>query len=318
MYRCATVRRASQHVAVLIIATILSSGTGCSKEPAESSNANQRGRPLATVAKYTSLGVPPSLRSEALGSTLTPPDPQMLAAGGAERMVIKTATVECEVSDCDSTASEIQALVGRKRGYIVSSTLRNQDARQQTGVVVLRVPVKDFEVTLVELKTLAVKMESEDVRGDDVTHEFVDLTARLGNKRKAEQRFLEILRVAKDAPEILEIETSLMGVREEIERLEGRKRYMENQALLCTINFVMHEPAPVTVAQKDGFWSKFGAGIGRGAERGLNGLINTASAAVTLLTMGVPMVLGVILLGWMAAKAYRRIKPRRIADEVAG
>jgi len=319
MYRYAISCHLSERAITIIAFAVVSSlVAGCgANEQVDSARERERGQ-SASVVRYSQMGVPPSLTEASAAAIVVTADKAMVESGAAVRMVIKTATLECEVSDCDSTATKIEALVARKRGYIVSSTLRNRDAGQQTGVVTVRVPVQDFEATLAELRTLALKMESQDVRGEDVTQEFVDLTARLENKRKAERRFLEILKAAKKAPEILEIETSLMGVREEIERLEGRKRYMENQTRLCTINFVMHEPVPMTVVRTASFWSKLGNGVGVGAERGLNGIVHTASAAVALLTMGIPLVLGVVLMGWVVLKTYRRLKPRRIADEATG
>jgi hypothetical protein len=278
---------------------------------------DERAEPAAArmVTKYSELGVPGSLQARAAAITVTADKAMVESSLDAVRMVVKTATVECEVASCDSTATEIERLVTRRRGYIVSSTVRNRDAAQQTGVVVLRVPVHVFEATLAEVNSLALMVESEDVRGDDVTEEFFDLSARLENKRKAEQRFLQILKAAKTAPEILDIERALMGLREDIERLEGRKRFIENQTDLSTINVVMHEPMPVLATRGESFWGKMGQGLGLGAERGLDGIVHLATAGVALLIAGIPIVLGIALTVWVLVRTYRRLKSRAPAND---
>jgi hypothetical protein len=229
-------------------------------------------------------------------------------------MVIKTATVGCEVADCDTTTTEIARLVGRMRGYIVSSAVHDRDRDHRFGTVVLRVPAPEFEAALVGVKSLALKVESEEVSGNDVTEEFFDLSARLDNKRRAEQRFLQILNAAKTAPEILDIERALMGLREDIERLEAHKRYIEVQTDLSTITVTMYEPRPVVVARVDGYWSKLGNGLRAGVERGLNATVYFANVAVAFLTVGIPLLSAFILIVVLAVRTYRRFRLRSVAN----
>ena len=314
MYRYVNSSRVSVcAIAIMVTVAVSCVVAGCGVE--------ERAEPeLAAVSTMTegarlamqryALAVPPSMREQSETLAVMGSKPMVESSLDAVRMVVKTATLECEVIDCDSAATEIERLVTRRRGYIVSSTVRNRDGDQHSGMVVLRVPVQDFEATLTEVNSLALKVESEDVRGDDVTEEFFDLSARLANKRKAEQRFLQILKAAKTAPEILDIERALMGLREEIERLEGRKRYIENQTDLSTINVAMHEPAPVVATRGESFWGKMAQGLGLGAERGLNTMVHVASACVALVVAGIPIVLGVVLMLWVLVRTYRKLKPR--------
>jgi hypothetical protein len=63
----------------------------------------------------------------------------------------------------------------------------------------------------------------------------------------------------KTSKDILEVEQALTNVREEIERMEGRKRFLEDQVSLSTINVNLHEPYPLMASGQYGFWPKCGA-----------------------------------------------------------
>lgn len=312
MYRHARSPRVCARMMAFIMASVVWWGAfGCSTDKKTVGETSH-----ALTAAPAELGIPPAIRSgtDALSSMVTADRPLTESAFPAARMVIKTATVGCEVADCDTTTTEIARLVGRMRGYIVSSAVHDRDRDHRFGTVVLRVPAPEFEAALVGVKSLALKVESEEVSGNDVTEEFFDLSARLDNKRRAEQRFLQILNAAKTAPEILDIERALMGLREDIERLEAHKRYIEVQTDLSTITVTMYEPRPVVVARVDGYWSKLGNGLRAGVERGLNATVYFANVAVAFLTVGIPLLSAFILIVVLAVRTYRRFRLRSVAN----
>ncbi len=80
---------------------------------------------------------------------------------------------------------------------------------------------------------------------EDVSAEFVDVTARLRNARRLEARVLAVLasRTGKVA-DLIAAETELAHVREDIERYEGRVRWLNARTALSTLNVAVHE-APV-------------------------------------------------------------------------
>jgi Domain of unknown function (DUF4349) len=222
------------------------------------------------------------------------------------RMVIKSATFQCEVADYDKTFADIQRITEQAGGYVVASTVHNPDAGTKGGTVMLRIPSDHFEATLQDLKSLASTVETETIEGNDITEEFYDLTARLDNKLKAEKRFQEILRSAKTSREILEVERALMDVREDVERLEGRKRFLADQTDLSTIRMSMHEPRPLMVAGTDKFWTRFKRGLAEGLEAGIVRSVHIVSTGVALVVAAVPFVIGLSVIYWGGRKYYRR------------
>src|SRR5438128_11210883 len=66
------------------------------------------------------------------------------------------------------------------------------------------------------------------------------------NARRLETRLIELLatRTGK-LKDVLDVEQALARVREEIERYEGRVRYLRAHAALSTLTIYLHEPVPV-------------------------------------------------------------------------
>jgi Flp pilus assembly protein TadB len=103
----------------------------------------------------------------------------------------------------------------------------------------LRIPAESFDQARERIKGLALEVEGENVSGQDVTEEYIDLEARLGNLEMAEEELRELLASAqethKDADSILAIYQEITNVRQQIEQIKGRMQYLENAAALATL-----------------------------------------------------------------------------------
>lgn len=274
--------------------------------------ARQAERPVYSEMQFSRL--PPGATSaegtgaEALLAGRAADENQPVAAPvPTARMIIKTAELFCEVENFEAAAGRMRALAEESGGYLVSAQTSVRDDNRKSGMLTLRVPADKFETTLAALKKLVKKVETENLSGNDVTEEFYDLTARLENKRRAEQRFLEILKTANKTSEILEVEQALVNVREEIERLEGRKRFLSDQVALSTITVRLFEPRPLITTGRDSFWGK----LKRGFENGLAGFGDVLSGTITFVIAVLPLVPLFWLAGWGIRKWYRSFRARQ-------
>lgn len=237
--------------------------------------------------------------SSALSQTNLPP----------ARIIIKNATLGFEVASYDIALAQIQKIAEQSRGFVTVSTAYLRDDNVKSGNVTLRVPAEQFDAALLELKKLARKIENESLSGNDITEEFYDLTARLENKKRAEARYQDILKSAKTVKDILEVERALTDVREEIERLEGRKRYLSDQAALSTITINLHEPYPLMAQGSESLMAQ----VQRGFESGVRGFAEVVSACITFAIAGLPLfALGFVAI-WLLRKLFRRSKKRQAA-----
>jgi hypothetical protein len=66
------------------------------------------------------------------------------------------------------------------------------------------------------------------------------------NSKRLERRLIDLLatRTGK-LKDVLDVEQALARVREEIERFEGRMRYLQAHTAMSTLSITVHEPLPV-------------------------------------------------------------------------
>ncbi|PYS79964.1 MAG: hypothetical protein DMF66_00895, partial [Acidobacteria bacterium] len=107
------------------------------------------------------------------------------------------------------------------------------------------------------------RVTAEKITGQDVTEEYIDLEARLRTQKALEAQLLDIMKGARAVSDAITVERELANVRTEIERLEGRRRFLENQTSLSTIKVTLQPPSPLV--STTGFFrsvrSAFGDGI---------------------------------------------------------
>src|SRR5207244_2290107 len=92
---------------------------------------------------------------------------------------------------------------------------------------------------------------SETLHANDISDQYVDLTARLSNARVFEERLLRIVwEKTGKLSELIEVESQLAREREQIEQLQGKQRLWDNQVALATVRIsfrvaVAAAPAPI-------------------------------------------------------------------------
>lgn len=119
--------------------------------------------------------------------------------------------------------------------------------------VILRVPASQFDAAIDDIRKVGTRILQEKSSGRDVTEEFLDVEARIRTKKALEDQFMEIMKQAKKVSEALEVQGQLADVRTEVEQLEGRRRYLDNQAALSTINLTLQMPVPIVAANTTSF-----------------------------------------------------------------
>jgi len=213
----------------------------------------------------------------------------------AERMVVFTAKIELEVGDVDSTLDDIRALTEDYGGFIASV-----NTRSGTGAITIRVPQASFYDAVSEVEGLG-EVQTRDLKGEDVTEDFVDLQARLSNLERQEERLNEILVMGTTVEEVLKVETELERVRGEIEGLTGEIQYLESRVELATITVLLNvsDELKAEWLPKVDWRAPVSAGVGA-LYTILQGLLSIAIVLVPFVAIGVP-----------AYYMYRRVNSTR-------
>ncbi|MDO6389755.1 DUF4349 domain-containing protein [Pontibacter sp. BT731] len=192
---------------------------------------------------------------EVAESMMAPPPPEAPPME-LQRKLIKEGQVEYETDQIDATRQKVFAAVEKYKGY-VSSDQEYKASGRTSNTLVIRVPADSFDNLLREATTGVKRFDAREINVKDVTEEFLDIQARLKTKKELEARFLELLKKANTVTEVLEIEKQIAALRSDIESIEGRLKYLENQVSLSTLTMTFYESTPVhtefSKEFKDGF-----------------------------------------------------------------
>lgn len=146
---------------------------------------------------------------------------------GMARKVIYTARYTVDVFEVKVAQKALISFVQEQGGYL----------QQLTGnTVVLRIPAEKFETVEPRLDQLGRVDEAlTDVRAQDVTEEYLDAELRLKTKKNYLESLYKLLDSAGKLKDKLAVQQEIARVVEEIERLEGRLRYLAQQVGLATV-----------------------------------------------------------------------------------
>lgn len=193
------------------------------------------------------------------------------------RKVIRNATLSIEVDSPAAVESKVSSIVERLGGYVASSTriAHADEGERKAGEVQLslRVPSHRLEEALRELKRFGKGAESEHIGSEDVTDEYIDLGARITNQRRLEEQLAKILTQATDVDGAMKVHRELTSVRTEIDRLEGRKQFLETESALAKIALSLRPFQPTVGVSA--------AEIGVSARRATSDAVSVAAGVVT-------------------------------------
>ncbi len=158
---------------------------------------------------------------------------------------MRTAEIALVVNDVAMALDRVADLAEGLGGYVVSSKKWKEEARL-VGIITIRVPAEDFGDAMESLRRLAVDVTHEDMSAKDVTEEYVDLSAKLGNLEASEEQYLRLMEKAEKVEDILGIQRELSKTRGQIEQTKGRMQYLERTSATSLIR-VQLNPAELDV-----------------------------------------------------------------------
>jgi hypothetical protein len=214
-----------------------------------------------------------------------------------ERKIIRNADLQLETDAPEQAQQKITAIAESTGGFVVESQQSSSDARsgaRDTVTMTVRVPAEKFGETLDEIRKTASRTIVETVKSDDVTEEFIDIEAQMKAKKSLEAQFLEIMKRANTVEDALDVQRQLAEVRGEIEKIEGRKRFLENQSALSTIKIRLQTPTALT-AKSEGFGYRLKESFGKGFDAALNFILMLVSIVIAILPFLIFIVLPIYL-----------------------
>jgi hypothetical protein len=310
----------------ILVVALLSFSLSCSSSSQRMAAVTEQKDVPTSVAKPESYAAQPMADAKAVNFatetekvSLNDVDKAESTAQAADRKIIRNADITIEVPSTTDAQHRVTSIAESHGGFVVTSEAKQRESKdpaQRTLDIklVVRVPSNQFGSAFDEIKKLAGNTPAEQVTSQDVTEDFIDLEARIKTQKALEVQFLEIMRQAHKIEDALEVQRQIAEVRTEIEKLEGRQRFLENRSSLSTINVNIQTPKPViTVTQ---------AGFGHSLREAVSDSVTLASDMVLFLArfviMMVPVLLFVFLpMGVAIRYLIRRAKRMRLAQALA-
>jgi hypothetical protein len=217
-------------------------------------------------------------------------------------IVIRTGQTSIEVDSLERAVAQVRLLAGRVGGFVANTTMQIGRGQLRAATLEVKLPADRFDDGLGGLASLG-KLESVNVNAEDVGEEFTDVTARMMNARRLETRLIELLatRTGK-LKDVLDVEQELARVREEIERYEGRLRYLRAHAAMSTLTIYVHEPLPVVGHPGSSV-------MGEAFKQAWRNFVALMAACIRSLGVVIPLAV-LVALAWVSVKRFLPLVPR--------
>ncbi|MBI4100470.1 DUF4349 domain-containing protein [Candidatus Microgenomates bacterium] len=198
-------------------------------------------KPFSTPDEFSSLqrvSAPSTSFGLPIGSGSSIYSPAAPAPEVKDRLVVEESHASLLVKNVAQTLDLIKGKATSLGGYMVESSLDRPD-EATSGQITIRIPNNTLDESLNYFRSLAVKVVSENLRGTDVTDEYVDIDARLKTLEKNKERFEEIMDQAVKIEDILRIQQEILSIQSQIDSLRGQQNYLEKTAQMSKITIFL-------------------------------------------------------------------------------
>ena len=257
--------------------------------------------PVALTRPMAKSGETGAAMQMAASEAASPPAAPGSAAGiPREPMLISTASMRLRVASYETAEAAVRRLAGTYGGFVSDENAAKGDSGT-AGAIAVRVPAKSLDRLMTDVGKLGQMLERA-LKTEEVTEEYVDLQSRLRNSTREEERLLELFHKAGKVSDLLEVEQTLAGVRESIEQITGRLRYLENRVSLATLTVNIEERTMATAPI-----AKWAPGeVARRAVAGLLATLRTIATMLIWIGAFAPIWVAALIIWWVIRRRHRR------------
>lgn len=173
------------------------------------------------------------------------------------KKIIKTATLNVEVKEY-AKFNQVVHLSAEKFGGYIADEQQTETEYKIENTITIKVPVDQFQSTVDFLTSGDGKINEKKISSEDVTTQVVDTKSRLEAKKQVRLRYLDLLKQAKNMEEILQVQSEINGIQEEIESASGRINYLSNASAMSTIHLTYYQVINASAKETEtvSFWEK--------------------------------------------------------------
>jgi hypothetical protein len=232
----------------------------------------------------------------------------MLTPQPAERLIVRNGSLIVVANDTRVARQSVLEMVAgyaAEGAFVVSSNETYPYSGQMPVIsMVLRVPVAHYDESMTRLADLGIRVENRSEIAQDVTQDYVDISARLQALETSRARLLEIIKEATNTEDLLRAEQELS--RREAE-LESAKALQQNLARTAALSSITVELRPVVTSQPvtDNTWDP-AATLHNAVSALLTTLRGFADGTIFFMITTLPWLVVISLLIYGAVRFFRR------------
>ena len=191
-----------------------------------------------------------------------------VAQGPAEetvsRKIIKEGEISFETKNIAETRKAIYNSVQKLGGYIAGEVESNDSVNTRNECLLkIRIPEKNFDLFLTNVSSNATRVDSKNIRARDVTSEYIDITTHLANKKKLEDRYVDLLKKGNKMSDLLQIENKISEIETSIDSTQAQLNYLTKQVEYSSLDITFYTKQIVKNDDRT-FGSKFTNAISSG------------------------------------------------------
>lgn len=226
------------------------------------------------------------------------------------KMVIYQADLQLRVKKFEQTVRSLEEKAEKYGGYIAESTVAREGKEQVSGSLRIRIPQKHFQDFLHDAEGQAAEVLQRNISGQDVTEQYVDLESRLKSKKAVEERLLTFMQGAAKTEDLLKISADLAAVQEEIETIQGKMKFLENQTSFSTVTITLYENKVIVPAIDNdqlNTWEK----TKKQFMKSTNMLLAGLSGLVVFIIGNIPVLAIIFIIVFLILFSYKKRKRNR-------
>jgi hypothetical protein len=219
-----------------------------------------------------------------------------------DKKIIKTADIQLQLDDYKKFNANIHSALKNFGAYIADEKQIENSYRIENSITI-KVPVNQFDNLVNSFAGDGIKITEKNISSQDVTGEVIDTKARMQAKMAVRDKYLELLKQAKNMNEILQVQNEINSIQEDIEAANGRINYLQHASAYSTVNLNYFQYINGSSAndEKPDFFTK------------LSRAFSTGTSVITNLVLLCISIWPLVLLGVFIGAYFKRLKLKKPA-----
>jgi len=252
--------------------------------------------------------VPAAVAGGAEGGSIGEIAAEGTGAGLNQKLIYK-GNLTIEAVDYDKAATALRNAIHQSNGYILQFK-DGQYNGEKSSTYTIKVPAAGFMAFIDRLDGIEHKQFERQISGTDVTEEYVDLQSRLKAQQVVEERLLAFMDKATKADDLVKFSEQLATVQENIERIKGRIRYLDNNVSYSTIELRLYQPdvKSETKTVQNGLGDKMSTAL----NDSVDAMIAVLQGLLIFIAGALPILLLLLIIGipiyWLRGRSRSRTR----------